>query len=135
MYWAGGFWKLLSMINITHQTQCFSCLGKGSSWVSLVGLCGRKNEKHYMMCTYLNSAKLEDSEYTNFYAWKCVLQKASNFPASFSLPKIPSLLVRDNFVILHSIRVFSSDMIYLTHEDNFQNISTELEASGSFCRW
>ena len=32
----------------------------------------------------------------------------------------------NNFVVLHSICVFSSEKIYLTHEDNFQNKFTEL---------
>ena len=68
--------------------------------MSLVGLCGLKDRKHYMIYTYLKSAKLEDSEYTNFY----ILQKASKFMASFALPKFPFLLRETVENKLHELR-------------------------------
>ena len=53
---------------ITKILRGFSTSWKTVSWVSLGAQCGRNNEINLMIYTYLNSAKLEDSGYTNFYA-------------------------------------------------------------------
>ena len=57
---------LLEDRNITYERGCFSGGTKLVNQVSLNGQCGRKNENHQTIYTYLNSAKAEDSSYTDF---------------------------------------------------------------------
>ena len=52
--------------NVTLKTEYFLDAAKTANPVSLDGRCSRKNKNHQMICTYLNSAKAEDSGYTNF---------------------------------------------------------------------
>ena len=52
--------------NITYGKECFLGVTKLVNQVSLNGQCGRKNENQQTIYTYLNSAKAEDSSYTDF---------------------------------------------------------------------
>ena len=52
--------------NITYRKECFLGATKLVTQVSLNGHCGRKNENHQTICTYLNSAKALDSANTDF---------------------------------------------------------------------
>ena len=52
--------------NITYGKECFLGATKLVNQVSLNGQWGRKNENHQTIYTYLNSAKAEDSSYTDF---------------------------------------------------------------------
>ena len=52
--------------NITYGKGCFLGATKLVNQVSLNGHCGRKIENQQTIYTYLNSAKAEDSSYTDF---------------------------------------------------------------------
>ena len=52
--------------NVTQKPERFLRSAKTANLVSLDGRCSRKNENHQMIYTYFNSAKNEDSGYTNF---------------------------------------------------------------------
>ena len=52
--------------NVTQKQGCFLGLHKTADRVSLNGHWGRKNENHHKIYAYLNAAKAEDPDYTNF---------------------------------------------------------------------
>ena len=60
------FQKLPKIANVTYYTERFLGSAKTANLVSLDVRCSRKNENNQIIYTYLNSAKNEDSGYTNF---------------------------------------------------------------------